>query len=108
MRCVLTDDEWTAIEPMLPNKPRGVPRVNNRRALNGIFWVLRSGAPWRANDGDASRGCPTETRHVHSSEIAGAKRSDHRHAAVPERVCCDSSATSQLNDYRTCDEGVAL
>jgi transposase len=33
--------------PMLPNKPRGVPRVNDRRVLNGIFWVLRSGAPWR-------------------------------------------------------------
>src|SRR6516162_5682713 len=31
---------------MLPSKPRGVPRVNDRR-LNGIFWVLRSGAPWR-------------------------------------------------------------
>jgi transposase len=29
---------------MLPNKPRGVPRVNDRRVLNGIFWVLRSGA----------------------------------------------------------------
>jgi transposase len=27
--------------------PRGVPRVNDRRVLNGIFWVLRSGAPWR-------------------------------------------------------------
>ena len=32
---------------MLPNKPRGVPRVNDRRILNGIFWVLRSKAPWR-------------------------------------------------------------
>ena len=32
---------------MLPNKPRGVPRVNDRRVLNGIFWVLQSGAPWR-------------------------------------------------------------
>jgi transposase len=29
---------------MLPNKPRGVRRVNDRRVLNGIFWVLRSGA----------------------------------------------------------------
>jgi transposase len=47
MRYELTDDEWTAIRPMLPNKPRGVPRVNDRRVLNGIFWVLRSGAPWR-------------------------------------------------------------
>ena len=47
MRYELTDREWTAIKPMLPNKPRGVPRVNDRRVLNGIFWVLRSGAPWR-------------------------------------------------------------
>jgi Putative transposase of IS4/5 family (DUF4096) len=43
----LGDYEWNAIEPMLQNKPRGVRRVNDRRVLNGIFWVLRSGAPWR-------------------------------------------------------------
>ena len=47
MRYELNDGEWAAIKPMLPNKPRGVPRVNDRRVLNGIFWVLRSGAPWR-------------------------------------------------------------
>lgn len=47
MRYELSDAEWTAIKPMLPNKPRGVARVNDRRVLNGIFWVLRSGAPWR-------------------------------------------------------------
>ena len=40
----LTDSEWRVIEPLLPNKPRGVPRVDDRRVLNGIFWVLRSGA----------------------------------------------------------------
>jgi len=44
MRDELTDDEWTAIKPMLPNKPRSVPRVNDRRVLNGIFWAL---AIWR-------------------------------------------------------------
>ncbi len=43
----LTDFEWRVIEPLLPNKPRGVPRVDDRRVLSGIFWVLRSGAPWR-------------------------------------------------------------
>src|SRR3546814_1990193 len=32
----------TVPEPLLPNKPRGVPRVDDRRVLNGIFWVLRS------------------------------------------------------------------
>jgi len=47
MRYELSDYEWAVIKPMLPNKPRGVPRVNDRRVLNGIFWVLRSGAPWR-------------------------------------------------------------
>jgi transposase len=47
MRYELSNYEWTAIKPMLPNKPRGVRRVNDRRVLNGIFWVLRSGAPWR-------------------------------------------------------------
>jgi transposase len=47
MRYERSDCEWTAIKPMLPNKPRGVRCVNDRRVLNGIFWVLRSGAPWR-------------------------------------------------------------
>jgi transposase len=47
MRYELSDEEWTASRPMLPNKPRGVPRVNGRRVVNGIFWVLRPGAPWR-------------------------------------------------------------
>ncbi len=36
----LTDFEWRVIEPLLPNKPRGVPRVDDRRVLNGIFRVL--------------------------------------------------------------------
>jgi Putative transposase of IS4/5 family (DUF4096) len=43
----LSDCEWNVIRPMLPNKARGIPRVDDRRILNGIFWVLRSGAPWR-------------------------------------------------------------
>jgi transposase len=47
VRYELSDTEWAAIKPFLPNKSRGVRRVNDRRVLNGIFWVLRSGAPWR-------------------------------------------------------------
>jgi transposase len=47
MRYELTDFEWAAIRQLLPNKPRGNPRVDDRRVLNGIFSVLRSGAPWR-------------------------------------------------------------
>ena len=47
MRYELTDFEWAAIRSFLPNKPRGIPRVDDRSVLNGIFWVLRSGARWR-------------------------------------------------------------
>src|SRR5262245_46137198 len=45
-RYELSDFEWSIIEPLLPNKPRGVPRVEDRRVLNGIFWRLRTGSPW--------------------------------------------------------------
>ena len=42
----LSDFEWSVIDPLLPTKVRGVPRVDDRRVLNGIFWRLRTGAPW--------------------------------------------------------------
>jgi hypothetical protein len=37
MRYEFSEFEWAAIKPMRPNKPRGVPRVNDRRVLNGKF-----------------------------------------------------------------------
>ena len=43
MRYDLTDFEWPVIQSLLPNKPRGVPRVDDRRVLNGIFRRLRTG-----------------------------------------------------------------
>jgi len=43
----LTDTEWAIVATRLPNKPRAVPRVDDRRILNGIFWTLRTGSPWR-------------------------------------------------------------
>ncbi len=41
MRHALSEAEWKTIQPILPCKPRGVPRVDDRRVPNGIFWVLR-------------------------------------------------------------------
>ncbi len=47
----LTDFESGMIQILLPNrppnKPRGVARLDDRRVLNGIFRVLRTGSPWR-------------------------------------------------------------
>jgi transposase len=42
----MTDFEWSVIEPILPQKARGVSIMDDRRVLNGIFWVLCSGATW--------------------------------------------------------------
>jgi len=43
----LTDEEWVAIRPLLPKKGRGPARKDDRRILDGIFYILRTGAPWR-------------------------------------------------------------
>lgn len=45
-RYELSDSEWAIIDPLLPRKSRGVPRAEDRRVLNGIFWRLRTGSPW--------------------------------------------------------------
>jgi transposase len=45
-RYELSDFEWSIIAPLLPNKPRGVARVDDRKVLNGIYWRLRTGSPW--------------------------------------------------------------
>lgn len=49
-RSHVPDVLWAAIEPLLPPEPAkpkgGRPRVNDRVALSGIVFVLRSGIPW--------------------------------------------------------------
>lgn len=42
----LTDDQFARLEPHLPTKTRGVPRVDDRRVISGIVHVLRSGGRW--------------------------------------------------------------
>jgi transposase len=47
---LVTDELWEVIEPLLPPeapKPQGGrPRVDDRAALSGIIFVLKSGIPW--------------------------------------------------------------
>ncbi len=42
----LTDEEWAIISGLLPRQGRGPKRKDDRKILNGIFYVLRTGAPW--------------------------------------------------------------
>lgn len=43
----LSDEQWVRLKPLLPNKPRGVPRVDDRRVISGIVHVLQSGCRWK-------------------------------------------------------------
>jgi len=44
----LTEEQWALIEPVLPRgHRRGGQWKEHRRILNGMFWRLRTGAPWR-------------------------------------------------------------
>ena len=45
-RSDMSDLEWAFIKSVLPYKSRGVKRVDDRRVINGIFYVLRTGIPW--------------------------------------------------------------
>ena len=46
MRYELADHEWVAIKPMLPNKPRGVPRVNDRPVLIAMATLMSPRPSW--------------------------------------------------------------
>ena len=45
----LRDDQWARIEKLLPGKPtdRGRTAVDNRRFVEAVLWLLRTGCPWR-------------------------------------------------------------
>jgi transposase len=45
----LSDKQWQRLKPLLPPQKPSVGRSSNdhRTVINGIVWVLRTGAPWR-------------------------------------------------------------
>lgn len=46
MRFDLSDDEWALLEPLMPKSRKSV-RADDRKIMNAIFYVLRTGMPWR-------------------------------------------------------------
>lgn len=47
-RYELEDEDWERIRDLVePPRHTGRPKRDDRQLLNGMFWVLRSGAPWR-------------------------------------------------------------
>lgn len=48
----LTEDQWNVVSAILPEDPvrpdgRGRPWSDRRQVLNGVLWILRTGAPWQ-------------------------------------------------------------
>jgi len=48
----ITNEQWNRIEPIIkastpPKDPRGRRARDPRKVLNGILWILRTGAPWK-------------------------------------------------------------
>ncbi len=80
----LSDFDWSVIEPLLPNEPRGVPRVDDRRALR---------AAGQARYGDAAARLPFGGGRIHRAARGGPRGAgDDRtinfpsHAATVEQM----------------------
>ena len=46
-RYELSDEQWELLKNLFPRQGRGGRWLDHRTTLNGMLWILRSGAPWR-------------------------------------------------------------
>jgi len=76
-RWLVSDGLWLKVEPLIP-KPknpdplgRGRPRACNRKSLNGILFVLRTGCQWKALDDTGI--CSGSTAHTRFQEWTEAR-----------------------------------
>ena len=76
-RKMLRDDQWERIEQLLPGKAtdRGVTAKDNRRFVEAVLWIMRTGSPWRD--------LPEELGHWHRTFV---RFSRWREKGVWERV----------------------
>src|SRR5919199_6008483 len=80
----LTNAEWECIKPYVPPpNNRGRPRIHGTRIiLDAIFYVLRSGCPWRLLPRDLERlGRPSTTTSAHGGSTAPGKGSTRQFAS---------------------------
>jgi transposase len=74
---LVTDELWEVIEPLLPKEPPkpngGRPRIDDRAALNGILFVLKSGIPWemlpKEMDCGSSMTCWRRLKECHEADV---------------------------------------
>jgi len=88
-RKLLPDDLWAVIEPILPKHPPsprgGRPRLDDRKALTGILFVLKTGLPWEDRPAEMGCGCGMSCwRRLAEWQADGT--GDRVHAALLERL----------------------
>ena len=72
----ISDELWSKMEPLLPKPephPLGChrPRVPNRKAMNAIFFILRTGAQWNSLDATGICSCSSAYRRFREWSDAG-------------------------------------
>ena len=72
----ISDELWSKMEPLLPGpKPHPLgchrPRVPNRNAMNAIFFILRTGAPWNSLNATGICSCSSAYRRFREWTDAG-------------------------------------
>ena len=64
---MVSDELWARLEPLLPKRVNthrfggGRPGADDRKCMNGILFVLRTGCQWNALN--ATGICPSSTAH---------------------------------------------
>lgn len=86
-RKMLRDDQWERIEQLLPGKAtdRGVTARDNRRFVEAVLWIMRTGSPWRD--------LPSELGHWHRTFV---RFSRWRENGVWERVATALSGDADV------------
>jgi transposase len=99
----LTDLEWDRLAPLIPPvKPGGRPRKTDMRsAMNAIFYLLRTGCPWRyLPPGSSRRARRSTTSSALPSGRACGKRSG-RNCALRERLGREASPSAGVIDSQS-------
>jgi len=101
----LTDAEWDRLGPLIPDaKPGGRPRKTDMRsAMNAIFYLLRTGCPWRylPRDGFPPRSTVYNIFRKFQREGVWEAIWAELYAALRERLGREASPTAAVLDSQT-------
>ena len=118
-RDTLQDEQWELIERLLASPPvrstgRGRPWKNNREVLNGIIWILRSGARWKdlPRDFPSYHGIPIAihagSASPHEVTLVEETLEQNFLSDAPERLIGDGAYDSGPLDERLEERGIEM